>query len=150
MNIPVTTANTNHLVIFLACTSRMQRELLGSVLRRMDRSPLVVDVEDANMLPSICRRFQPDWVILNLERDGTISQVADALVDAQPQLSILAISDHGNGVMVRAPDHDGDFWRGYNQLQLSQMLEILLAETGKEATLESAPMARTRAERGFG
>ncbi len=143
MNTPTTTIDANHLVILLACTSRMQRELLGRVLRRMDRSPLVVDVEETKTLPSICHRFQPDWVIVSLKRDGTIPLVANALVDAQPQLSILAISDHGDKVMVHAPGQDGSLWRGYSQLQLSQMLEILAAETGKETQLERVPSGPT-------
>lgn len=141
---PPTRSGSGNRVIFLATSSRMQRELLGRALRRMERSILAIEVEDVDTLLALCNRLRPDWVVLSLGQDGTLPQVADDLASANVDLCVLALSENGGIVKMHTPagtGANGEQWQVYSQLRLAELLAVM--EHSMEDVMEDVEERQT-------
>ena len=108
-----------HLVI--ANRPRLLREMLGKILGRCRQINIIGETDSTRRLPLIVELFSPDWIVLTLDENGAFPDVVEALIEKEPMLGILAITENGRRVRVR---YRGITCEGFALKELIHMVSL--------------------------
>jgi len=108
--------------VVLANESRLLREMLERVIRKVPDLEVVGHATDAARLPSLLEETDAQWVIVSLLPDSKIPAVADSLLAEHPSLRLLAVAVDGSQVKAKwVEPHEKDL----GDLSLEELIAIL-------------------------
>jgi len=113
--------------VILANESRLIREMLERVIKKVPDLEVVGHAADAVRLPSLLEETDAQWVIVSLLPDSKIPAVADSLLAEHSSLRVLAIAVDGSQVKAKwVEPHEKDL----GDLSLEELIDIL--EDGRQ------------------
>jgi hypothetical protein len=92
--------------VILAVETRLLREMLRHAIIKSPDLRLVGEVNQGTDLISAVKQQDVQWVVMSLSPDGGLPHAAQALLAADPFLSILAVASDGSQVKLgwKQPD----------------------------------------------
>jgi hypothetical protein len=86
--------------IILANESRLLREMLKRAIAKSPHLRVVGEVTDGRHLPSMVGKPDAQWVIVSLQPDGDIPDVAETLLIENPSVTVLAVASDGSQIRM--------------------------------------------------
>jgi len=108
--------------VVLANESRLLREMLERVIKKVPDLEVVGHSADPARLPSLLEEIDAQWVIVSLLPNGKIPAVADSLLAEHPSLRVLAVAVDGSQMKAKwVEPHEKDL----GDLSLEELIAIL-------------------------
>jgi hypothetical protein len=108
--------------VILANESRLLREMLERVIKKVPHLEVVGQAADAARLPSLLEGTDAQWVIVSLLPNGKMPAVVDSLLAEHPSLRVLAVAVDGSQVKAKwVEPHEKDL----GDLSLQELIAIL-------------------------
>ena len=89
------------LQIIMANQPRMLREMLSHIFNHTKQVNVIGEVTHVSQLPLLVELMNPSWVVLTLCENGSFPDVADEIIDRDPDVGILAFSANGGCARAR-------------------------------------------------
>ena len=116
-------------VVVLANQPRNLRHMLHRALTVIPRTPVVIELDNPEMIPDVLDRVPVDWLVATLTAEGELTAPAEEAVDEHPSLGVIGISTDGSHIAVQGPQRDNDNGArtqdSFDEISLSDLILIL-------------------------
>ena len=85
--------------VLVANQPRLMRELMVATISEQPDIEIVGQVEEDSELASAVEKTLPDFLIVALEKFNRLPQVCHAILQAHPQMKVIAVSSDRNSSM---------------------------------------------------
>jgi DNA-binding NarL/FixJ family response regulator len=116
--------------VVLGNQTRLLRDLLRRSIRKIEGIKIVGETQRVEKLPAVVKDKRADWVILSLPQDESIPEVFHDLAALEEELSLMAISNAGDKVIIRRIEVQEESYQKFSLEDLGAVLR------GEEAVPE--------------
>jgi DNA-binding NarL/FixJ family response regulator len=108
--------------VVLGNQTRLLRDLLRRSIRKIEGIKIVGETQRVEKLPAVVKDKRADWVILSLPQDESIPEVFHDLAALEEELSLMAISNAGDKVIIRRIEVQEESYQKFSLEDLGAVL----------------------------
>ena len=112
--------------IVLATQTHLLHEMLKLVMDKAPGLEIVGETEQIDEISDLVEKTHPNWIIVSLPPNNGIPQSLIELLNKEPMMAVLAISDDAARFKVKWPDQPEAIFDG---VSLETMISILNKQT---------------------